>query len=423
MRQSISIGFVVTLQLLATIATQLVIIRIIGIGTETDAYIAAQTAPAVLTAIIVTALQSAWLPRLSVLTGNISVWKNEQSIAQGQGLLLGGGIVIIVYLLLPVLIPLIFPGFDGGQEQRVILFSMPLLLAAVFNIQTALLTIALRARSQFIVAEFITMFAAIIALIVIVKVLPEYGLEAVLIINLIRSICVYLMQMYFAKWPMPSLIKAWRCKQTWKMMRPLLLGASLYKTSPLVDRYWLSQATSGGVTIYSLSQTIMSMLSTVLERVIAMPLTPSFARYIESNDFKGLRKAYRQGIKKVTITVVLIAALMFLLKPLIIVALVSLLNLKQIMAENIWWVSVFLLGYLHVAVSGTIAVAVFYAFGDSKTPVTIGIVGFIGSLFLKFVGFELFSLYGLALATSAYYVTNILIMNIVLRRKICGEIS
>ncbi|MFT5706314.1 MAG: putative peptidoglycan lipid II flippase, partial [Oceanospirillaceae bacterium] len=418
MRRSISIGIVVILQLLATVATQLLVIRIVGVGGETDAYIAAQTLPAIASAIIITALQSAWLPRLSVLLGNISSWRNEQSVAQGQGLLLGAGIIIFIYLLLPVLTPLVFPGFKEEQVQRTILFSGPLMLAAIFNIQTALLTVALRARDKFIVAELIAMFAAILGMVGVIFLLPQYGLEAVVFITLIRSVIVYVIQMYFASWPVPSLIKGWQCKATWTMMKPLLLGASLYKTSPLVDRYFLSQATSGGITVYSLAQTVMGMGATVLERMIAMPLIPSFSRYIEKLNYEGLKVTYRQSLYRTTIVVFLIGSLFFLLKPIIIMILIQLLDLNQEMSENIWWICVLLLGYLHVAVSGTIAVAVFYAFGDSKTPVKIGVFGFITSLFLKLIGFNSFGLYGLALATSAYYLINMLALNFLLGKKV-----
>lgn len=407
MRRSLSIGGLVLLQLLTTIATQLIIIRVVGIGSETDAYIAAQTAPSILAAIIVTALQSVWLPRLSIMNDDLSAWRNEQSIAQGQGLLLGAGVILLIYLLLPIVAPLVFPGFNEEQIHRVLLFSYPLLLSVIFNIQTALLTVALRARDRFIVAELIAMVASIVALIAVVALLPQYGLEAVVLINLMRSISIYLIQMYFAKWPLPSLIKGWQCKATWKMMSPLLFGASLFKTSPLVDRYWLSQASSGGVTVYSLAQTIMSMMSTILERVISMPLIPSFSRYVEAENYKELKKTYYRSLYKVTLVVIMIAFLLVLLKPIFIIMLSEILKLEQSAAGNIWLVCVLLLGYLHVAVSGAISVAVFYAFGDSRTPVIIGLCGFLLGFLLKWLWFVSNGINGIAIATSVYFMVNV----------------
>jgi len=418
MKRSFSIGIVVTLQLLATVATQLLIIKIVGVGVETDIYIAAQTIPAVLSAIIITALQSVWLPRFSVLVDDFSSWCNEQSVAQGQGLLLGVGIILFIYLLLPVLMPFIFPGFKEAQIQRALFFSCPLLLAAIFNIQTALLTVALRARNKFIVAELIAMLAATLGMVAVIFFLPGYGLEAVVFITLIRSIIVYLIQMYFASWPLPSVIKGWQCRSTWKMMKPLLFGSSLYKTSPLVDRYWLSQVSSGGITVYNLAQTVMGMMATILDRMIAMPLAPSFSRYVNELDYEGLKKSYRQGIYRVTVVIILIAILLFLAKPIIMMLLSHILDLEQEVSESIWWISILLLGYLHVAVSGTIAVAVFYALSDSKAPVYIGLMGFLVGLILKWHLFDLGGIYGIAIATSCYFLINIMAFDLFVCKKI-----
>jgi len=418
MKQSIYIGGIVSLQLLTAIVTQLLVIKTIGVGSETDVYIAAQTGPSIVSAIVITALQSVWLPRLSVLSENASSWRNEQAVAQGQGLMLGAGITLFIYLLLPVLIPHAFTGFSEDQIQRTIFFSSPLLLAAVFNIQAALLTVALRAKNKFIVAELVSMFVAIFGMVGVIFFLPKYGIEAVVYIALIRSVIGYMMQMYFARWPMPLFIKGWQCKTTWKMMRPLLLGTSLYKTSPLVDRYWLSQVSNGGITIYSLAQTIMGMMSIILERVISMPLTPSFARYVAGFDYEGLKKAYRRGIRKTIIAVIFVAALLFLMKPIIMMSLIQLLNLEQEVSANIWLVCVLLLGYLYGAVSGSISVAVFYSLSDSKTPVYIGLFGFLVGFILKWVLFDLSGVFGIALATSCLLIINLIVLDVLVSKKI-----
>ena len=418
MKQGVLIGVVVAVQLFATIVTHLFIIKIVGVGEETDAYVLALAMPAVLVAIIATALQSVWLPRLAVLVEKSSAWDEAQSIAQGQAFLLGTGVILAVATLLPIWVQLIFPRLGDDQVQTVILFSLPLLLATIFNIQSAVLTVALQAGNRFLTAELIAMTGSLLSLVIILELLPDSGLELVVWLALLRAVGVYIAQLWLSGWPAISITKGWQCKEAWRMMRPLLFGTSIYKTSPLVDRYFSSSALSGGATIFNLAQMAMSALSRIMERAICVPLTPSFARYIAESDYGSLKKAYRRGILHISIGVALFAALLVLLKPVILLILVSALGLVAGTAEQVWTLAFLLLGFLHVAASGTLLVAVFYALGDSRTPMKIGLMGFLASIVLKAIGFYLLDLEGLAMAISAYYIGNFVVTNIILVKDI-----
>jgi len=422
-RQSLYISIVVAMQLLAQLLTQLLVVRIVGVGFDTDAYIAAQAVPSVLVAIITSALQSVWLPRLAVLSGDVSAWRQEQSIAQGQGALLGGGLLLLVGLSIPLWLPLLYPGFAAQQQQIAMEFCLMMLLAAAFNSQSALLTVALRARNRFLAAEFTALLGTLLSLGGMYFALPVWGLFAAVWIALARAILVYVVQLGLANWPPLSFKKGWACKETWTLMRPLLLGTSIYKTSPLVDRYWASQAPAGGMTTLSLAQTAMGALATILERAICMPITPTLARHVAQNDYVGLRLAYRKGVYRISIAVFLLGALLLVLKPHFLVAITTVLNIQTETASALWLMCLFLLGYLHVAASGTVAVAAFYAMGNTKTPVKIGITGFVASVGMKCIGFLFFALPGLVFATSIYYILNMLVMCFLLEKSINEKIS
>lgn len=415
MKQGVSIGIVVTMQFLATIAMQLLVIRLVGIGNETDAYIAAQAVPSVVVAITVAALQTAWLPRLSILLDDHNAWFKSLAVARGQAVLLGGGLIASMIACSSAWLPLLLPGFSGYQIEKAFLFSTPLLVAAFFNIQSTLLAVALRAKSRFIVSEIVSLCAAILSLIAAAKLLPIWGIESVVWITLLRSICIYLAQMAFAGWPSISLSKGWKCKGAWSMMRPVLFGASIYKTTPLIDRYWTSLAPVGGVTSLNLAQTAMGALATILERALCMPLTPSFARKVKSEDYAGLTKIYRKGLTRVTLIVILAGILLILLKPIIITLLSLLLKINLDNSEQFWILCILLLGFLHAATSSSLAVTTFHALGDSKTPVLISLLGFSIGFFMKWTLFYSNGINGIAIATSCYLLINIILLNVRLR--------
>ncbi|MDI1307816.1 MAG: lipid II flippase MurJ [Methylotenera sp.] len=418
MKQSLNIGIVVTIQLIATFTAQLLVIRMVGVGHETDAYIAAQSLPAVLFAIISTALQSVWLPKLAILNKNFTEWRNQQSIAQSQALLLGGVMYLFVWLTRGFWAKLLFPGFLSHQLELTTLLVGPLLVAAGFNTQTSLLIIALRARSLFVVGELISMLGTVVSLLLMIMFIPHYGIESAAWIATLRAVLVFLMLYGIAGWPRVKLKVGIAQRDTWKQMCPILFGATIYKTSPLIDRFWISQAPIGSMTIFGLAQTAMSAISTIMEKVISMPLTPTMARYVAENDYAGLKKIYLGGLKHVSIGVLLVFSALIVVYPIFADLMRLVIISSPETAMSIWLMLVLLLGYLYGAISGSILVAVFYALGDMKTPMHIGVIGFLLGVALKSLGFIFFGLYGLVAGTSVYYLVNALFMYFILEKKI-----
>ncbi len=423
MRQSLYIGVVVALQLLATFVTQLLIVRLAGINSDTDAYIAAQAVPAVIFAIVTSVLQSVWLPRLSLVSSDPERWRKEQSISQGQAFIMGGGILFILWLGASWWLPIVFPGLSSEQVERTLSFMGPLLIATALNTQAAMISIGLRATNRFLAAEIVSMVGAFTTLFFVFLMLPQYGLKIVPWVLACRAIAVYVIQLKLAEWPTICINEGFSSKETWRLMRPLLCGASIYKTSPLVDRFWASQAPLGGLTVLNLAQSLMAALSTIIERSICMPITPKLSRFVAANDYNAVRNAYRVGVKNVTLAVGLFAALLLITYNALATVVMGLFHVDTETAFNILLICFFLLGYLHVAASGTIVVAVYYAMGDTKTPVKIGISGFLIGILLKSAGFLMFSLPGLAFAISAYYIINMVTLCFIAEKTLDEKIA
>ena len=205
MNKGISIAVVVSMQLVGLLLFQLFIVRFVGVGPETDAYIAANAVPSVLNAIVGSSMASVWLVRLSLLNRNIAAWRMEQSLAQGQGLILGGTLVTLLMVTATGWVPLLYPGFTAELYRKTVEFSFVLLGATVLNTQTTLLTVALRARDRFLMAEVISLFGTLTALLANLVLLPIWGLWAAVWIWFARSIVIYLMQMHIADWPWPAI--------------------------------------------------------------------------------------------------------------------------------------------------------------------------------------------------------------------------
>jgi len=210
------------------------------------------------------------------------------------------------------------------------------------------------------------------------------------------------------------------CSGPWRQLRPMLAGASIYKLSPLVDRYWGSLAPAGGLTLMTLAQSGLAALGQMIERAVCMPVTPRVARLADASEYAGLRALLRQRMGWVSLFAVSLLALLVAVRPGWNAVLFTLLRLHETAAQQLWWLSVLLLGYLHVSAAGALVTAAFIALGDSRTPVRVGVVGFVISVFVKSIAFLTAGIAGLALATSLYYIGNLIVMWRLLEKRLEG---
>jgi putative peptidoglycan lipid II flippase len=423
LKLNVSLGALASLQLAASFLAQLIVLAAVGAGISTDAFVAAQAVPAVIFSILAVSLQNVWQPKLAVLSEQRVLWREAQGTAQGQVLLLFGGVSVVLIATANYWMQLLFPGFSKPQAELAAHMSQILLVAMVLNGQAALLTTAQRARERFVAAETVSLLATVAAAAALAMVVPIYGVEGAAWVGLARAFVVAVILYALAGMPAVALRQAWQEATVWRQLRPILAGSSLYKTGPILDRFWSSHAPAGGVTVFNLAQTGMGAFSSVLERAISVPVTPRLARLVAANDYSGVRKLYRACILRVTFLVGMLLLVLLLLKPFWSGLALSLLRVHEPLSSQMWLICVLLLGYTHVAASGNIAVAAFYAMGDAKTPVRVGVVGFALGAVLKSFAFVAWGLTGLALGTSIYYIINIAVMCALLEKKINEQLS
>ena len=121
-------------------------------------------------------------------------------------------------------------------------------------------------------------------------------------IILVRAIILMLLNLIATGWPWVAKFDRRKIHNTWNSIKPLLLGSSIYKTSPIIDRYFASMASSGGLTLVHLAQTAVGVLATVLERSVSTPRIPTVSRLVKDENFIELKRVFRQGV----ITILLI---------------------------------------------------------------------------------------------------------------------
>ncbi len=416
--KSVVIGFIVLSQLLFQFLIQIYVIRSVGIGAETDAYFASLAIPMMVFVVTSTALQSVWLPRFSKTENDSNSLHKELSIAQAQAVIVTSVAIFTFAFTIPIWVPLLYSSFSEHQIVLTKKFTLVLLVGILFNTLSALLTKALHVKNKFVLVEIIILIVTIFSLFMIILTLPHYGILSVAYVMVGRSCLIYVIQFLLTGRPVFRFKESSNDYETWKLMVPLLWGGSLFKLSPAVDKIIASYAFTGGVTVLFLAQKLMSVIASVLERAISVPTFPNLNRIAVSSQYSQLKKLYRKCIFKIAGITFFLGIVLYVGKSVFLDIVIISLGISEDASYDLWLMCILLLGFLFVAASGSIASNVFFALGDTNTPVNVGVVGFILGLMLKVVFFLKFGIHGLVIAISLTYLITMIMNCFFLERKI-----
>lgn len=415
-RLNIILGLIASLGLAVGLATQVVFLALFGAGTVTDAFVAAQVVPLLLYSVLGIALLSVWQPVLAVATGHER--RRGASLALGQATLLLAPLTLVAALTVRLWAPLLFPGFDGEALRLTILLSPVIMLTLLFNGGLAILSGVARAEGRFVAAETAPAVMGLMALAALLPAIRWGGVEGAAWLLVGRAAGAFFIVWLLLGRPMPSFARDPLKTQALARARPILAASSLYKLTPLFDRFLASQAGAGGVALFNLAQTGGSAVSTVVERAGAAPAAPGLARNWANADYRAFRTDLRRTMALTWLPVLALAILLAAAWPVWERLSSPALNITPDQAALLYGLCAGLLGMIGAGASGAVVVAGFYAAGDTRTPTLVGSAGFVVSLAVKFVMFDGFGLIGLAWAVSIYYVVNLLALWLLLERKV-----
>jgi len=418
-QKSIILALIVALNLVGSFALQIIIIRNLGIGMDTDLYIAAQTLPAVWTAIICACIQGVWLHRFSMSSGSPANHRTNYLNAVSQSTLIGVVSSLAFVVTTHFWFDLLFPGLRDADSTVIFQVSALNWGAAALSISFFPCLLMLRVRGIFVTSEFLLLSATAASLLATYFVIEKWGLTGAAAVFFCKALVVS--GLYF----LLGGIKAsdtWSLRanvtQGWRDFINLLGGTSLYKTMPLVDRFFGSLSAAGSITSYNLATSGIGAASALLDRSACAPIITPFGKLVQSGDYTKFKKAYRSSLINLAVLIGLISIALFGAFDPLSDFLEIIFKSPKGTGNQMMTLVLILMGTLYAASTGTILVAAFYALGDTRTPVVIGLLGFAFGLILKIKLFQAWGLHGLAAASSIYLSTNIFVFYIMLEKKV-----
>jgi putative peptidoglycan lipid II flippase len=206
-------------------------------------------------------------------------------------------------------------------------------------------------------------------------------------------------------------------RQLGKRILPLTLGNIYYKSDTLVERLIASFLPSGSISYLGYGQRITTAITQVLTRgFITTRFTEMSQTYLQGPD--GFRRVFNQLLERISYIIVPVVFAIILFSQDIIHFLLERGAFTAADTRHTALVLIALIGVVIGGMLGSIMANSFYAAGDTRTITIFAMVSFTIGIGLKIVGARLFSFYGIALATSLYFMLTPIIGFTILQRKL-----
>jgi putative peptidoglycan lipid II flippase len=280
-----------------------------------------------------------------------------------------------------------------------------MVFAAINGVQWA----AYHARQQFLWAEFSPVLASLLVFFLLVWALPRYGVIAAAWLSALRMGLQTLLLLPGISWPVRVNLNSDAINEAWRRIKPLLAGTAYYKTDPLVDRFLLSMAGSGSLSLYYLAQQIYGAVNQVLNKAVAAPMVPVLSMLHKAGGTADLQHIYHRKLLHVGLISLSGLLMLVLFGETLLKLLVGYGNVDAEKIGELWWIMLWLGGLFIGGSVGQVSSSAFYAIGDTRTPTRLSIASYTVYIPSKVGAFYFGGVFGLAVATSVYYMINLLV--------------
>jgi putative peptidoglycan lipid II flippase len=301
------------------------------------------------------------------------------------------------------------PGFSGEGKSLTIELTRIQLIGVVFIALSGSLLAVYHARQCFFWAELASLLGMLISFGVLIWALPTFGVVAAAWVNVLRVVLQALLLLPVLGSYRRPVLKSAKMTEAWGRMKPLLLGATYYKTDLLVDRFLSSMAPAGSLSLFYIGQQLYGSASQIINKAVVGPIVPILTHHAKNNSWEMFRRLYRQRLLWMACLTMGGYCVFLVVGDPVLHLLIGYGALIEENVRQLWWIMLALGGVFIGGVMGQITSVAFYAKHDTWTPTRLGIWTYSVSIPIKVAAFLSFGLTGLAISTSLFFLTNLLL--------------
>ena len=391
-----------------------------GARPEMDAFLTSMALPTVLITVTAGPLMYNLVPLLvEARTGGSRLFlhqfkNNLLTLFTMSGIVLA----IVFFACSDMAIRLIAPGMKPGLQNlsagllRIELCSLPMAMAI------GVLLSLHYAEEKFIWPTLATIFSglgSIVLLILARKQLGIYSLAWGFVLNNLLQLVL-----------LSRIVKRYSWQFNWQdngfrqlitRMLPLTCGNIYFKSDSIVERMIASFLPGGSISYLGYGQRITTAVTQILTRgFITTRFTEMSQAYLQGPD--QFRTVFRQLFERTSYIVMPVVCSIILFSRNMVHFLLERGAFTAVDARHTALVLIALTGVIVGGMLGSISANSFYVAGDTKTFTVFAMVSFTSGIGMKIAGAKLFSLYGIALATSLYFLLTPLIGFTILQKRL-----
>ena len=412
----VSLSFVVIINLSLQFLFQWYIITSLGVNTKTDALFGAMALPQFILLVLSGSLTMVLIPQFTRYN-NDEFLKESWNYFQSIGLLFIA-IALLLYLTDQWWVSFVLPGFKGDNFLLTLNLARIQIITMVFSSLLSVLWAVHSAKGNFFKIEYTSIIANIIIIILITVFIKAINVYVVAWINVLRvALQMFFLIKIMGPYCRPNFTSN-SFKYTWKNLKPLIAGNTLYKTDVLIDRHLTSKGIAGELTLFNLAQQLYGYANSIFVKVLVNTMVPEMAKANEEGNEKKFNQIYRQRL-----------VLSFIFSGICFLTIIFLgqwilgfvFSLKKITAGDVhqlWWFLILSGGYLIFGLLGYVTSGTFYAKSNTVTPTKIGVILFIFYAPLKVYSYIKFGIVGLAICGSINCLINFIIKLYFLRKHL-----
>ncbi len=253
--------------------------------------------------LIVGALSSAILPLLVKIDtegDDAQFWKTYNTLLSTGLVVIVGGLILL-YVVMPLIMSRLFPGFNAADIQSTTKLTQVMLLSPLFFTISQISTSALQAKRIFL-APALSPIVYNVAIIIGAILIPRFGLSFLVVGVIAGAAGHFLVQL-------PSLLsRGWKFKFELGFKNPQIrhvLKVMLPRTIALTSTQLLliaffqiaSKMTKGSITIYQLTDDLQTAPVLLLANSLAVAILPDFSRHFAKNELVQFEQLIAKAIR------------------------------------------------------------------------------------------------------------------------------
>ena len=408
--------------------------RIIGLGREmslayfygtsytSDAYLMSIAIPTIIITFVIVSLATSYVPAYQKFEGTESEKNSFTNQVMGLTLVICLLVLMVTLIFTRQLVPLFVAGFDDVTMALTVSLTRITLFAVFFMGISHVLQSFMQVKEKVLLASLSGLpFNLVATLFIVISAYTTVYMLAIGTVIAMGVQCLYLLVLarrHGFKLKPRFVLKDKAIRNLIILTLPIVLAHTVEQIGIMIDKNLASTLGTGAVSSLAYATRITTAITGIFVTSILVVTFPKIAKQAAEGNMTKMKNFLAESIVGMSLFIIpVIAAIAMFTRPVVVLLFgrgAFDTYAVQVTSNLLFFYIFFLFG------SGLTQLIsrVFYALGDSKTPMVVSVVTIITNIILNFILIAFMGITGLALATSIAASIGMLLLLFLLRRKI-----